>query len=139
MRLLRGRSRFAQNINKMKKTGEEHYNDSAANYFLLFVIAIIALPSTFVFLRNRLVPKRDDSARCACKDCKQKEAAAKAKTSKMPSVGTICKAVVLVILWVCFANIFVNSMKSSEQPSAGYFDPYQILGLQAVCTSTLFL
>eukprot|EP00026_Physarum_polycephalum_P004147 Phypoly_transcript_04164.p1 GENE.Phypoly_transcript_04164~~Phypoly_transcript_04164.p1 ORF type:complete len:645 (+),score=123.60 Phypoly_transcript_04164:77-2011(+) len=114
----------------MKGKGEEHYNDTAANYFILFVLAIVTLPSTFVFLKNRLAPARDTSARCACSSCKQKEASTKAKTSKRPSVGTIFKAIALVVLWVCFVQIFLNSTTTTEQQPAGYFDPYAILGLE---------
>lgn len=113
----------------MRKGEEQHYNDNAANYFILFVLAIITLPSTFVFLKNRLAPVKDTATRCSCKDCTQKKNASKAKDSKYP-VETILKGIVLVILWALLVFVVTNSV-GTEQPTApGYFDPYAILGLE---------
>ena len=128
--LLRGRC-----CTTMSK-GEEHYNDNAANWFILFVISIIGIPSTFVFLRSRLFPVHEASERCACSSCKQKEETAKAKASKGPSISTILKSLALVVLWVCFVYVFLNTRTATEQPAAGYFDPYAILGLEPVCTTS---
>lgn len=112
----------------MKGKGEEHYNDNAANYFILLVLAIITIPSTFVFLKNRFKTEKDTSARCSCKDCKEKQATANVKKTKSP-IGVIFKGAVIVLLWALFISVFLSST-STEQPSAGYFDPYAILGLE---------
>lgn len=117
----------------MASNKEQIYNDNAANYFILFVLAIIAVPSTFVFLKNRLSSAKESSSRCSCRDCKQKEASSSAKESRYPSVGTVFKAIVIIILWALFVSILVNST-GTEQPSAGYFDPYAILGLEPGAT-----
>lgn len=117
----------------MKGKGEEHYNDNAANYFILFLLAIITIPSTFVFLKNRFASDHDDSARCACRDCKQKQAASSTKKSKSPNIGTIFKGALLVILWALLINVLLTSTTGTEQTSANYFDPYVILGIETVC------
>jgi hypothetical protein len=122
---------FRQVTKAMRGKGEDHYNDNAANYFILFVLAIITIPSTFVFLKRKIYPARDTSARCACRACKQKEAETRSKSGKFPSAGTIFKVLILVALWVVFVYLLLNSGK--EAPSATYFDPYSILGLQPVC------
>lgn len=121
----------------MKGKGEEHYNDNAANYFILFVLAIITIPSTFVYLKNRFSTEKDDSARCSCKDCKGKQAAANAKKSNSPRIGTIFKGALLVVLWAIFVNVLLTSTSTEQAASSGYFDPYTILGLEPVCINTM--
>jgi len=113
----------------MKDRGEQHYNDYAANYFILFVLALIAIPSTYIFVKNRLFPKKDAAARCGCRDCQQKANSSQTKTRKGPSIGSIFKGILLVILWGMIVTVVINST-NAEQPETSYFDPYAILGLE---------
>ncbi len=113
-------------------TGEEHYNDNAFDYFILFVLAIVTIPTTFVFVKRRLFPTHSDIVDCPCSACKQRETQEKAKKSKIPSALTILKAVVLIILWLVFILLILNVKNRAESPGSGHFDPYAILGLETV-------
>eukprot|EP01111_Echinosteliopsis_oligospora_P011296 TRINITY_DN3695_c0_g2_i1.p1 TRINITY_DN3695_c0_g2~~TRINITY_DN3695_c0_g2_i1.p1 ORF type:complete len:650 (+),score=189.96 TRINITY_DN3695_c0_g2_i1:117-2066(+) len=119
----------------MKPT-EEQYNDAASDYFVIILLSLVAIPSTYFFVRNRLQkPEEPHETDCQCSLCKDRAASASKKaaapSSSAFSTSTIIKSAVLVLLWaLLLAQVFYVVTKPESPEAAPVFDPYTILGLE---------
>jgi len=119
----------------MKPT-EEQYNDAASDYFVMVLLSLAAIPSTYFFIRSRLAkPVVPHETSCKCSICKDKATSTEKPTTSTPSssysVGTIIQISVIVLLWaLLFAQIIYVATKPEAPPAEPVFDPYVILGLE---------
>eukprot|EP01112_Ceratiomyxa_fruticulosa_P008389 TRINITY_DN2175_c0_g1_i1.p1 TRINITY_DN2175_c0_g1~~TRINITY_DN2175_c0_g1_i1.p1 ORF type:complete len:722 (+),score=184.14 TRINITY_DN2175_c0_g1_i1:199-2364(+) len=111
----------------MAVSSEEHYNDSAFNYFILLVLSFILLPSTYVFLKNRLFAKR--IPQCTCPACVEKNKT-HSTSNALPSLGSFVKGALLVIFWIVLFVTLANIINNyGEHVVAEPYNPYDVLGL----------
>lgn len=110
------------------------YDDSAFFFFALAILTVGAVPLTFSVLRNVFAaltakgPKKSEARSSAelAKIASLRQAASPLK--KLVNGWFICKAVLMVVLWMTIALVGVQTTQNAE---IAQFDPFEILDLVA--------
>eukprot|EP01113_Clastostelium_recurvatum_P007306 TRINITY_DN1339_c0_g1_i2.p1 TRINITY_DN1339_c0_g1~~TRINITY_DN1339_c0_g1_i2.p1 ORF type:complete len:707 (+),score=229.08 TRINITY_DN1339_c0_g1_i2:151-2271(+) len=110
----------------MAVSSEEHYNDSAFNYFLLFFLFIFLAPSTYVFARNRLAKPAAAKPTCQCAACMKRKREADGSPATRSYVS-ILKVSLLVIFWSLFVFLLFSVATANEAPAPEPYNPYAVL------------
>ncbi|GAM20104.1 hypothetical protein SAMD00019534_032790 [Acytostelium subglobosum LB1] len=115
-------------------TKAEDYNDSAFQYWILFSLLIVLLPST-LWAKRQLFPKKPcKKIDCSCPGCERKIGMRiKEQQREIKSVSNYVRFGLLALLWLVF---FIVLFKVAGGGIAEHepYNPYSVLGLQTGAT-----
>eukprot|EP01116_Phalansterium_solitarium_P025669 TRINITY_DN9931_c0_g1_i1.p1 TRINITY_DN9931_c0_g1~~TRINITY_DN9931_c0_g1_i1.p1 ORF type:complete len:706 (-),score=262.89 TRINITY_DN9931_c0_g1_i1:402-2345(-) len=106
----------------------DRYDDSAFNFFVLAVLTVIIVPSTYAYVnlfRESFNNKYEGI--CGCEPCRKKAKTLKT-ASRRPTAWGVFKFTLYVACWA-LAIFLVYQSRNALKPQAEAFDPYSILGI----------
>lgn len=99
-------------------------------YFLLSLLSLWVVPTTWFYLRNLVSPKKSLELECACPQSKKKAAIILQKNRRTLANPRLSKTFVFWVLgWFTFAFLLYKISTAEVVPDVVTFDPFQILGV----------